>query len=155
MELNWTILLGCAAVAFSTLGLVGSFLALRRARRAEKAWHGFVAPLEKDLQLLCASASKAGDRLLDLENRARMLMEQQEQAELRTPTAKHFKQAIALVQRGATTEELVSTCGLAPGEARLVHALHGKERSLPRQPGVSRAGMGRGAPARPAGVMGR
>jgi len=36
-----------------------------------------------------------------------------------------FKEAIALTQHGATTKQLVSTCGLSQGEARLVQVMYG------------------------------
>jgi len=36
-----------------------------------------------------------------------------------------FKQAIALSRRGASETELMDTCGVSQGEARLIHTMYG------------------------------
>ena len=38
-----------------------------------------------------------------------------------------FKQAIALSRRGASVDELMDTCGISVGEARLILTMYGNE----------------------------
>jgi hypothetical protein len=37
-----------------------------------------------------------------------------------------FRQAIALSRHGATTRQLIDTCGLSQGEAHLIQTLYGR-----------------------------
>lgn len=44
-----------------------------------------------------------------------------------TPATAAFRQAIALSKHGATTRQLIDTCGLSQGEAHLIQTLYGRE----------------------------
>lgn len=124
MEPSWWMVLEIAALTLSVSSLVMVILFTRYIKQLEKDWTAAMQPLERDLRALCTTASRAGDRLLKVEQETRKLMERQDQVEMRAPTTGHFQHAIALVQRGASTEDLVANCGLARGEAELLHLLH-------------------------------
>lgn len=115
-----------------TAGIVGLFvvtvaagvLALRRERAARVALEARVASLEGDHRVLCAAQARVGDRLLEVEQQVRGLLQGQTQLEMKAPATESYRHAISLVERGASTDELVSSCGLARGEAELVHLIH-------------------------------
>ena len=50
------------------------------------------------------------------------------------PGRSGFKEAIALTRHGATTKQLVSTCGLSQGEARLVQVMYGTADTVMQRP---------------------
>ena len=121
---DWPVAVGAAALALSLLSLAGSVLVAIRSRRQLRACRARIEGLSRDLAALCAAESRAGDRLMRLQAETQGLRERQEQADRHTPSGRHYRQAIALVQHGARPDELVATCGLAPGEADLVYMLH-------------------------------
>ncbi len=62
--------------------------------------------------------------LTHLEQQVQHLSGRQNQLELRDPVRQTYEPAIRMVRRGADVEELVSSCGLARGEAELITMLH-------------------------------
>jgi hypothetical protein len=46
------------------------------------------------------------------------------------PTRPSLREAVALSRHGATTEELVATCRIGQGEARLIQMLYGESRPV-------------------------
>ena len=66
---------------------------------------------------MCASARHVGDRLLILEREVRRLGEALNLLEMKRAPVGHYRHAIALAARGASAEELITSCGLARGEA--------------------------------------
>ena len=46
------------------------------------------------------------------------------------PTRPSLREAVALSRHGATTEELVATCRIGEGEARLIQMLYGESRPV-------------------------
>lgn len=64
------------------------------------------------------------DRIAQLERQVQHLSRRQNQLELRDPVTQTYEPAIRMVRKGADVEELVSTCGLARGEAELIMMLH-------------------------------
>ena len=122
MEINWiSVQLLLLVSALFAAGGCGYFCGCRRLKRVRGVRR---RADERHLHVLCGSLRELGDRLLGLESDLRRLMERQDQVEMRAPTTEYFKHAIALVRRGASLEDLVSACGLAKGEAELLHLLH-------------------------------
>ena len=118
-------LLADLVIASIAVGSAGTCAWLARAlKRLRTEVEDRVAPLDRDLQALCASQRKVGDRLLEIEGETRLLLDGQVQLQMKAPSGGHYRQAIALVECGADPEQLVSRCGLAPGEADLVHRIH-------------------------------
>jgi hypothetical protein len=101
-----------------------ALLAVRRERQRGEQLEARLAAMERDRRASCGAQARAGDRLLALEQQVRMLVHGQTQLEMKTPATESYRHAISLVERGASTDELVSSCGLARGEAELVHLLH-------------------------------
>ena len=124
VELNWPIVLSLLALVFSLCASTLLWLLVRYVKRLERSWDPAIETLSRDLRALCIAASRAGDRLIDVEHQSRRLALRQEQFEMKDSQSEHLTQAIALVKRGAGTEELVATCGMGHGEAELLHLLH-------------------------------
>lgn len=124
VELNWPIVLSLFALGFSVCASVVLWLLVRNVKRSERSRAPAIESLNRDLRALCVAASRAGDRLIDVEHQSRRLALRQEQFEMKGSQSEHLTQAIALVKRGAGAEELVATCGMGHGEAELLHLLH-------------------------------
>ncbi len=83
--------------------------------------------LQRDFAALCAGAAGVGERLLGLERQLRRLSERQDQLEVRSVGERPYAQAIRMVQRGASAQDLIAACGLSQGEAELVVLMHGPD----------------------------
>ncbi len=124
------ILLAIVSLLALLLAALGQ-LQLRQARRqlrqgAEQA--RVIRALREDVGALCAGASGVGERMTRLEQRVRRQDERQDQLELRGGE-RSYDEAIRLVEHGADAEQLVKSCGLAPGEADLLVRLHGLDKA--------------------------
>lgn len=124
VELNWPLVLSSLALVLSLCASALLWLLVRYVKRLERSWDPAIESLSRDLRALCIAASRAGDRLIDVEHQSRRLALRQEQFEMKGSQSEHLTQAIALVKRGAGTEELVATCGMGHSEAELLHLLH-------------------------------
>lgn len=133
---NWLTLISVAALAASAVLLAVLFRLRQRhvgkeVRRVPAAVPArddeTVRRLQDRLGLLNVHTAGVGQRLQELEQQLRLLAERQDQAAMREPESQPFALAIKLARRGATAEELMSTCGLPRGEAELVVMLHRKD----------------------------
>lgn len=118
------LILGCLGLSAVLAVSVAFAITQHHVRRAVKTWRSEQVTLDRELSVLREAVQRTIARLRALERRMRTLMERQDRAEMRAPSTERFKHAIALAQRGATTDELMSTCGLAQGEAELLYLLH-------------------------------
>lgn len=116
------IALGASAVA--VLAAMLAAFALAHERRARATLARRIESLERDHRAACGAEAEVGDRLLEVEQQVRALVHGQTQLEMKAPASESYRHAITLVERGASTEDLVSRCGLARGEAELVHLIH-------------------------------
>ncbi len=133
---NWLTLISVVTLAASA-GLLAILLGLRQrpvggaARRVAAAAptrdDETVRRLQDRLGLLNAHTAGVGQRLQEMEQQLRLLAERQDHAAMREPENQPFALAIKLARRGASVEELMSTCGLPRGEAELVVMLHRKD----------------------------
>ncbi len=96
---------------------------LARCEKQEKA----LQVARGDLRALCRGAVHMGERILGLEQRQRLLNDQQERLTLRDPGEKSYRHAIQLVHDGVPLEELTESCGITTGEAELLRVLHGSD----------------------------
>ncbi len=80
--------------------------------------------IRQDVGALCAGAVGVGERMLRLERRLRNVGERQERLELSDPGERPYAQAIRMVHRGASLEEIVSSCDLTRTEAQLLVMMH-------------------------------
>lgn len=123
IALEWLVLPGVAILLTAVL-LGGS---IRRSRLTGRI-------REVELQLADAAARLADaerlitDRATETETLRRQVAELGERQEkiAATRTGNGLRQAIALSRHGATTRQLIDTCGLSQGEAHLVQTLYGR-----------------------------
>lgn len=121
MDMSWPLILSLSALAAVSTG-AGAYVRRLKARLARQ--ENFLRGLERDMQAICLGARGMGDAVLRLEEKLRRLTERQDELSLREPDQRVYHQAIRLASRGASVEELVSTCGLPRGEAELIQILH-------------------------------
>lgn len=131
MSVSWSILLSIALLSGIAAGGLTSLLMRRYLQRSEKMSQATKATVVQELKVLAKALRQTIERLRETERRVREVMERQNRLEMMAPSTERFKHAIALVQRGASAEELTATCGLARGEAELLHLLH-RSSSPPR-----------------------
>lgn len=124
MSASWAVLLSAALLSGLAAGGVIFFIMRRQLERSERSSRAAKETLSKDIKVLTNALRHTMERLKTTERRVREMMERQNRLELMAPNTQRFKHAIALVQRGASAEELMATCGLARGEAELLYLLH-------------------------------
>ncbi len=122
-----------ALVILLVFGVVMLFLQLRHGRTEQG---DAIATVQKDLRALCNAAVQVGERLNRLEQelkgvqrRQQELGSRQDKLDLAEPEARTFEQAVKLVRKGASVEELMEICGLSRGEAELIAMMHRMENS--------------------------
>lgn len=114
----------CAATG---VGLLIALAALVAAQRARKRLRNF----EESLTSLEQAMKSAANIFAESDMRMNAACEQINQLAVRQGTLDAasgqagFKQAIALSRRGASSRELMDTCGVSQGEARLIQTMYG------------------------------
>lgn len=108
--------------------VIGHFLSWIHVRHLRRRQTGMAKTLHQALDDLAAfekAAIRVGEQLIRLEQKVRGVMDRQDQLEMWTSGSRPYSQAIQLVQRGASVDELMSMCSLTRGEAELICMLHG------------------------------
>ena len=82
--------------------------------------------LSHELQAMTSAAYGVGKRINRLSAQLRELDDRQEEFDLKEQGAQSMQQAIALVHKGASIEELMETCEMSRGEAELLIMVHGQ-----------------------------
>ncbi len=82
--------------------------------------------LSHELQSMTSAAYGVGKRINQLSAQIRELDDRQEEFDLKEQGAQSMQQAIALVHKGASIEELMETCEMSRGEAELLTMVHGQ-----------------------------
>jgi len=109
------------------VGLLVALFALVAAQRARKRLRDF----EASLTGLEQAMKSAANIFAESDMRMNAACEQINQLAVRQGTLDAaggqagFKQAIALTRRGASSRELMDTCGVSQGEARLIQTMYG------------------------------
>ncbi|MDX2503623.1 MAG: DUF2802 domain-containing protein [Gammaproteobacteria bacterium] len=83
--------------------------------------------LAHELQTMTKAAYGVGKRINQLAGQIRELDDRQEEFDLKEQGSHSMQQAIALVQKGATIDELMDTCEMSRGEAELLIMVHGNQ----------------------------
>jgi hypothetical protein len=130
MEISMSIIF--TLIALIVLALVMALMSLgQRLSRAEKT----IVDLRADLltmngaiSALCEEEIDAGRRREDIEHRLQNIRTRQDELELREKGDRSYTQAIKLIHRGASIDDIMSTCSLNRGEAELIFSLHGNKR---------------------------
>jgi Flp pilus assembly protein TadB len=119
------LLAGCGTLVVFTFALAAlTFAGWRRATR-QQSQHLFAhsQALVQQLSALDERVTATATAIRRLDER----MERQTQpgAQIQGAPAPGYQIAIRLARSGASREELIASCGLAPGEADLIRRLHG------------------------------
>lgn len=110
---------------FAALAVAGALAAVLLARAAGREARRHAT----DLALASARVAAAEELLAVTRAGLAQLQARLDQSLARseTPGTATFRQAIALSKHGATTRQLIDTCGLSQGEAHLIQTLYGRE----------------------------
>ena len=76
--------------------------------------------LNAELNVLLSCSRGISERLHTYQHQFRNITERQDQLEVGDSGSTDYKQAIALFNRGATEDEMLSTCDLSRGEINLI-----------------------------------
>jgi Protein of unknown function (DUF2802) len=76
--------------------------------------------LNEELNALLSCSRGISERLHTHQHQFRNITERQDKLEVGEPGGAGYKQAIALFNRGATEDEMLSTCDLSRGEINLI-----------------------------------
>lgn len=118
------------AAAVGTLALAVAIIAVVLYRSGER--HRFaMQAMQQDLRALCNAAVGVGERVNRLELQLKEIAARQEQLGVRQDRLdqgvgddRSYDQAIKMVKKGASVDDLVEVCGLARGEAELIAMMH-------------------------------
>lgn len=87
--------------------------------------------LSHELQTMTNAAYGVGKRISQLAGQVRELDDRQEEFDLKEQGSQSIQQAIALVHKGASIDELVESCDMSRGEAELLMMVHGPHSESP------------------------
>jgi hypothetical protein len=110
-------LLACGGLALLSMQV---WLLLRDCQRREQV----IDALRSSLSDLSREATENGRMFLEIEHQLKRVGMRQDQIETREPESRPYRHAIMLVKRGASTEDLMASCGLSQGEAELIANIH-------------------------------
>jgi hypothetical protein len=120
-------------ILFITIAFVGvsvPVVAIMAVRQIKKQAHENDHRLQEvtyELSQIRTSFVEPIKRLYEIEQRSRRLTERLEQLEMRDKSQRQFDQAVKVIQRGGSVDEIMNTCGLNRGEAQLVKTMHEAE----------------------------
>lgn len=83
--------------------------------------------LAHELQTMTNAAYGVGKRINQLAGQIRELDDRQEEFDLKEQGSQSMQQAIALVHKGATIDELMESSDMSRGEAELLIMVHGNQ----------------------------
>lgn len=79
------------------------------------------------ISALCEGGIDENRRREEIEHRLKSIRNRQDELELREQGGRSYSQAIKLIRRGATVDDLMAACGLNRGEAELIVNIHGSQ----------------------------
>ena len=89
-------------------------------RRKTQHQNRRINQITQELNALLSCSRGISDRLHNYQHQFRHITERQDKLEVGEPGNTGYKQAIALFNRGASEEEMLSTCDLSRGEINLI-----------------------------------
>ena len=124
---EWSMTIMLSVTATLVLLVMMSQVSLFRMRRRLRAQQVLVDNVANDIRALFSGAVGEGNRIHKLEARTRRIVERQEQMENSKNSERPYEQAIRMVQKGSSVEDLISVCNLSKGEADLIMMVHGRK----------------------------
>lgn len=85
--------------------------------------------LQQDFRAMMAGAVGVDERIIRIEKRIRRLVERQEQLETSQNSGRPYDQAIRMVHKGSSLEDIMSVCELSRGEAELIMMMHSVDKA--------------------------
>ena len=82
-----------------------------------------IETLKQDLQAMLSCEKGMGSRIKQQQNMVRTLAERQDKLEISDGSNTSYKQAMVLLQRGASTDDLIDACDMSRGELELLSRL--------------------------------
>ncbi len=82
----------------------------------------------KRIKLLDSHLQTLEQQQTQLAQKQDLVSKRQDKLNLQDPGNMNYQQAIALVKKGVSIEELINTCGCSRGEAELLIMMHGVEK---------------------------
>ncbi|MEX1669570.1 DUF2802 domain-containing protein [Zhongshania guokunii] len=132
---NWFNGLGEASLLGLVLSVVGIGLllyALKTRRTAvldaprPPSAEELIATLEKKIELQNSAMSLLGERVSALEEYLEMIGSRQQRQDADKKDMRFYQQAISMVDKGLSAEELAQRCGISASEADLITMLYQK-----------------------------
>ena len=127
MEMSMSIIF--TLIALIVLALVMALMSfaqrLSRAERQVQDLSADLLTLNGAISALCEEEIDAGRRRDEIEHRLQNIRTRQDELELREKGDRSYSQAIKLIHRGASIDDIMSACSLNRGEAELIFSLHG------------------------------
>ena len=104
------------------LSIVVTLLVISTLRLRKKTHNQYrqITQLNEELNALLSCSRGISDRLHAYQNQFRNITERQDKMEVGEPGSAGYKQAIALFNRGASEDEMLTTCDLSRGEINLI-----------------------------------
>lgn len=112
-------------VALSTLLAIAALISASRARRRLRDFENSLNSLEQSMHSAANIFAETDIRMNAACAQINQLARRQGSLDAATGQS-GFKQAIALTRRGASVDELIDTCGISQGEARLIRTMYGE-----------------------------
>ena len=105
---------------FSILITIGLFIVVLQTLKKNRVQDRQIRQLHMELNALLACSRGISDKLHRYQHQFRNITERQDKLEIGDTEHTGYKQAIALYNRGASEEEMLSTCDLSRGELNLI-----------------------------------
>ena len=83
----------------------------------------FIKEAYKEVQALLSCERGMADRIKNQQQQMHGITERQDQLEISETSQVNYKQAIALMKKGATASEMVEACDISRGELELISRL--------------------------------
>ena len=99
-----------------TLLVISTF----RLRKKAQSQYRQINQLSEELNALISCSRGISEKLHNYQHQFRNIPERQDKLEVGEPESSGYKQAVALFNRGATEDEMLSTCDLSRGEINLI-----------------------------------
>ena len=121
---NFVPMILCIVVAMLVISTI-------RLRQQSNNQHKRISQLNEELNALLSCSRGISERLPSHQNQFQNITKRQDNHETIEPGHAGYKQAIALYNRGASEDEMQSTCDLSRGEINLItHLQKAKSRNV-------------------------
>ena len=98
-------------------------LNLRKLAREIRIQGHTLTELRQELEALLLCDRGMGDRIKQQQKQVHCMIERQDNLEISNSSNTSYKQAMVLLQKGASTDELIDACDLSRGELELLYRM--------------------------------